>query len=36
VHTLKDKFHLGARGLSDLVEGSWGELNHTRKYPRLD
>jgi hypothetical protein len=33
VHT--DTWDLGARGLSDCVEGSWRDWNHARKYPRL-
>jgi hypothetical protein len=40
VHTLKDTWDLGARGirargLSDCVEGSWRDWDHARKYPRL-
>jgi hypothetical protein len=40
VHALKDIMDLGTRGirareLSDCVEGTWRDWNHTRIYPRL-
>jgi hypothetical protein len=35
IHTLKDTWDLGARGLSDCVEGIWRDWNQPRKYPRL-
>jgi hypothetical protein len=34
-YILKDTWDLGARGLSDCVEGSWRDRNYSRKYPRL-
>jgi hypothetical protein len=33
-HTLKDTWDLGARGLSECVEGSWRDWHHARKHPR--
>jgi hypothetical protein len=36
VHALiKDTWNLGARELSECVEGSWRDWNHARKYPTV-